>query len=42
MGRKRCLRCVECHELINFEDLADCERCSVSLHEWCVMLSLIS
>jgi len=33
--RKRRLRCNECGELIDFEDLVYCERCDAPLHEWC-------
>ena len=39
MGRKRRLRCAECHELIDFEDLVYCERCDVPLHTWCTATS---
>jgi len=35
MAKKRRLRCVECNELIDFDDLVYCEKCDAPLHEWC-------
>jgi DNA-directed RNA polymerase subunit RPC12/RpoP len=35
--RYRRLRCKDCGELIDREDLVFCERCGEPLHEWCTM-----
>jgi predicted amidophosphoribosyltransferase len=39
MARRKRLRCKECGELIDFEDLTYCERCDAPLHEWCTTSS---